>query len=195
MFYKDERLAVLIDGANLYAASRSLGFDVDFKSLRQEFARRGKLVRIGYYNSVIETEEFTPLRPLLDWLDYNGFKVVTRPTREIVDGTSRRRVKGNLELHIAVDAMELAERVDHIVLFAGDGDYRTLLAALQRRGVRVSVVSSIRTQPTLISDELRRQADGFIELAELQAVIARPVSRENDMSVPGDSDVRVRQEA
>lgn len=180
MFYKDERLAVLIDGANLYAASRSLGFDVDFKSLRQEFARRGKLVRIGYYNSVVESEEFTPLRPLLDWLDYNGFKVVTRPTREIVDGTGRRRVKGNLELHIAVDAMELAERVDHLVLFAGDGDYRTLVAAIQRRGVRVTVVSSIRTQPTLISDELRRQADGFIELAELQAVIAKPVQKDNE---------------
>ena len=180
MFYKDERLAVLIDGANLYAASRSLGFDVDFKSLRQEFARRGKLVRIGYYNSVVESEEFTPLRPLLDWLDYNGFKVVTRPTREIVDGTGRRRVKGNLELHIAVDAMELAERVDHLVLFAGDGDYRTLVAAVQRRGVRVTVVSSIRTQPALISDELRRNADGFIELAELQAVIAKPVPKDNE---------------
>lgn len=195
MFYKDERLAVLIDGANLYAASRSLGFDVDFKSLRQEFARRGKLVRIGYYNSVVESEEFTPLRPLLDWLDYNGFKVVTRPTREIVDGTGRRRVKGNLELHIAVDAMELAERVDHLVLFAGDGDYRTLLTAVQRRGVRVTVVSSIRTQPALISDELRRQADGFIELAELQAVIARPVREQDSVPEPAAELVRIRQEA
>ena len=174
MFYKDERLAVLIDGANLYAASRLLDFEVDFRLLRQEFSRRGKLVRIGYYNSVLEGEEFTPLRPLLDWLDYNGFRVVTRPMREVVEAPGRRRVKGNLEVHIAVEAMEIADRVDHIVLFAGDGDFRPLLAALQRRGVRVTVVSTIRSQPALVSDDLRRQADAFVELADLQALIARP---------------------
>lgn len=184
MFYKDERLAVLIDGANVYAASRLLGFEVDFRLLREEFSRRGKLVRIGYYNSVTEGEEFTPLRPLLDWLDYNGFRVVTRPTREIVETTGRRRLKGNLEVHIAVDAMEIAERVDHMVLFAGDGDFRTLIAALQRRGVRVTVISTIRTQPAMVSDELRRQADAFVELAELQGLISRPVRDAGEGAMP-----------
>lgn len=184
MFYKDERLAVLIDGANLYAASRLLGFEVDFKLLRQEFSRRGKLVRIGYYNSVTEGDDFTPLRPLLDWLDYNGFRVVTRPTREVVEASGRRRVKGNLEVHIAVDAMEIADRVDHMVLFAGDGDFRTLIAALQRRGVRVTVISTIRTQPALVSDDLRRQADAFVELAELQGLISRPARVSADTAAP-----------
>jgi len=182
MFYKDERLAVLIDGANLYAASRLLGFEVDFKLLRQEFCRRGRLVRIGYYNSVTEGDEFTPLRPLIDWLDYNGFRVVTRPTREVADPGGRRRVKGNLEIHIAVDALEMAGRVDHVVLFAGDADLRTLVAALQRRGPRVTVVSTIRTQPAMISDELRRQADAFIDLAELRGLISRP-AREGGASL------------
>ena len=184
MFYKDERLAVLIDGANLYAASRLLGFEVDFKLLRQEFSRRGKLVRIGYYNSVTEGDDFTPLRPLLDWLDYNGFRVVTRPTREVVEASGRRRVKGNLEVHIAVDAMEIADRVDHMVLFAGDGDFRTLIAALQRRGVRVTVISTIRTQPALVSDDLRRQADAFVELAELQGLSSRPARVSADTAAP-----------
>jgi uncharacterized LabA/DUF88 family protein len=70
--------------------------------------------------------------------------------------------------------MELAARVDHVVLFSGDGDFRPLVESLQRQGVRVSVVSTIRSQPPMIADELRRQADNFIELDELREVIGRP---------------------
>ena len=167
MFYRDERLALFIDGANLYAASKSLGFDIDYKLLRQEFMRRGKLLRAFYYTALLETEEYSPIRPLVDWLQYNGFTMVTKPAKEFVDASGRRRVKGNMDIELAVDAMELAPRIDHAVLFSGDGDFRSLVESLQRQGVRVSVVSTIRSQPPMIADELRRQADNFIDLDDL----------------------------
>jgi uncharacterized LabA/DUF88 family protein len=174
MFYKDERLALFIDGANLYAAAKALGFDIDYKLLRQEFARRGKMVRAFYYTALLENEEYSPIRPLVDWLHYNGFSMVTKPAKEYVDSQGRRKVKGNMDIELTVDAMELAPRIDHVVLFSGDGDFRPLVESLQRQGVRVSVVSTIRSQPPMIADELRRQADNFIELEELREVIGRP---------------------
>ncbi|MCR9146949.1 MAG: NYN domain-containing protein [Rhodobacteraceae bacterium] len=174
MFYKDERLALFIDGSNLYAAAKSLGFDIDYKLLRAEFMRRGKLLRAFYYTALLENEEYSPIRPLVDWLNYNGFTMVTKPAKEYIDSQGRRKVKGNMDIELAVDAMELAPRVDHIVLFSGDGDFRPLVESLQRQGVRVSVVSTIRSQPPMISDDLRRQADNFIELEDLKDVIGRP---------------------
>lgn len=178
MFYKDERLALFIDGSNLFAAGKSLGFDIDFKRLRTEFMRRGKLLRAFYYTALSENDEYSPVRPLVDWLNYNGFTLVTKPTKEYTDSTGRRKVKGNMGIELAVDAMELASRVDHIVLFSGDGDFRPLIESLQRSGVRVSVVSTIRSQPPMISDEVRRQADNFIELDDLKDVIGRPSRHE-----------------
>ena len=173
MFYKDERLALLIDGANLYAATKALGFDIDYKLLRQEFMRRGKLLRALYYTALLENEEYSPIRPLVDWLHYKGFAIVTKPAKEYTDSQGRRRVKGNMDIELTVDAMELAPHVDHIVLFSGDGDFRPLVESLQRQGVRVSVVSTIHSQPPMIADELRRQTDNFIELDELKDVIGR----------------------
>ena len=154
MFYRDERLALFIDGSNLYAAAKALAFDIDYK--------------------LLENEEYSPIRPLVDWLHYNGFTMVTKPAKEFVDSQGRRKVKGNMDIELAVDAMEIAPHVDHIVLFSGDGDFRPLVAALQRKGVRVSVVSTIRSQPPMIADDLRRQADNFIELDELKDVVGRP---------------------
>jgi len=183
MFYRDERLALFIDGSNLYATSKALGFDIDYKLLRQEFMRRGKLLRAFYYTALLENEEYSPIRPLVDWLHYNGFAMVTKPAKEFTDSQGRRKVKGNMDIELAVDAMEIAHRVDHIVLFSGDGDFKPLIASLQRQGVRVSVCSTIRSQPPMISDELRRQADNFIELEELRDVIGRP-PRDN----PGSDD-------
>ena len=177
MFYKDERLALFIDGSNLYAAAKSLGFDIDYKLLRQEFMRRGKMLRAFYYTALLDNEEYSPIRPLVDWLNYNGFTMVTKPAKEYTDSQGRRKVKGNMDIELAVNAMELAPSVDHIVLFSGDGDFRPLIESLQRQGVRVSVVSTIRSQPPMIADELRRQADNFIELDELKDVLGRP-SRE-----------------
>lgn len=182
MFYRDERLALFIDGSNLYAAAKALGFDLDYKLLRQEFARRGKLQRAFYYTALLENEEYSPIRPLVDWLHYNGFTMVTKPAKEFTDSQGRRKVKGNMDIELTVDAMELAPHVDHIVLFSGDGDFRPLVEALQRRGVRVSVCSTIRSQPPMIADELRRQADNFIELDDLRDVVGRP-PREHDTAV------------
>jgi uncharacterized LabA/DUF88 family protein len=174
MFYRDERLALFIDGANLYAAAKSLSFDIDYKLLRQEFMRRGKLIRAFYYTALLESEDYSPIRPLVDWLHYTGFTMVTKPAKEFIDSQGRRKVKGNMDIELCVDAMELAPRLDHAVLFSGDGDYKPLVESLQRQGVRVSVVSTIRSQPPMIADELRRQADNFIELDELKEVIGRP---------------------
>ncbi len=174
MFYKDERLALFIDGSNLYAAAKALGFDIDYKLLRKEFMRRGKLLRAVYYTALLENDEYSPIRPLVDWLNYNGFTMVTKPAKEYTDSMGRRKIKGNMDIELAVDAMELAPRVDHIVIFSGDGDFRPLIESIQRQGVRVSVVSTIRSHPPMISDDLRRQADNFIELDELKDVLGRP---------------------
>jgi uncharacterized LabA/DUF88 family protein len=174
MFYRDERLALFIDGSNLYAAAKALSFDIDYKLLRQEFMQRGKLLRAFYYTALLENDDYSPIRPLVDWLHYNGFTMVTKPAKEFTDARGRRKVKGNMDIELTVDAMETAPHVDHIVLFSGDGDFRPLVEALQRKGVRVSVVSTIRSQPPMIADDLRRQADNFIELDEFKDVIGRP---------------------
>ncbi len=168
-----EKIALFIDGANLYATAKSLGFDIDYKRLLREFQSRGYLMRAFYYTAVIEDQEYSSIRPLIDWLDYNGYSVVTKATKEFVDQTGRRKVKGNMDIELAVDAMEIAEHIDHMVLFSGDGDFRSLVEAMQRRGVRVTVVSTISTQPPMVADELRRQADIFLDIVELQPKIGR----------------------
>jgi uncharacterized LabA/DUF88 family protein len=168
-----EKIALFIDGANLYATAKSLGFDIDYKRLLREFQSRGYLLRAFYYTAVIEDQEYSSIRPLIDWLDYNGYTVVTKATKEFVDQTGRRKVKGNMDIELAVDAMELAGTIDHMVLFSGDGDFRSLVEAVQRRGVRVTVVSTVTTQPPMVADELRRQADIFLDIVELQSKIGR----------------------
>jgi uncharacterized LabA/DUF88 family protein len=173
LFYPQEKIALFVDGANLYGAAKGLQFDIDYKRLLELFARKGLLVRAFYYTALAEDQEFSPLRPLIDWLDYNGFTVVTKPLKEYTDAQGRRRVKGNMDIELAIDVMEMSEHVDHIVIFSGDGDFRKLVESVQRRGRRVSVCSTIRTQPPMVADELRRQADNFIELEELKSMIMR----------------------
>jgi len=168
-----ERIALFIDGANLYATAKSLGFDIDYRKLLKEFQSRGYLVRAFYYTALVEDQEYSSIRPLIDWLDYNGYKVVTKPVKEFTDATGRRKVKGNMDIELAVDAMEMASHVDHLILFSGDGDFRSLVEAIQRKGVRVSVVSTMSSHPPMVSDDLRRQADTFVDLMELQAKIGR----------------------
>jgi uncharacterized LabA/DUF88 family protein len=167
------RIALFIDGANLYATAKALGFDIDYRRLLTDFQSRGTAVRAFYYTTIIEDQEYSSIRPLIDWLDYNGYAVVTKATKEFFDASGRRKVKGNMDVELAVDAMELAENIDQMVLFSGDGDFRSLVAAMQRRGVHVTVVSTIATQPPMIADDLRRQADVFIDLRELQPKIGR----------------------
>jgi len=172
-FYPQERIALFIDGANLYAAARALGFDIDYKRLLEVFAKNGRLVRAFYYTALIEDQEYSPIRPLVDWLDYNGYSMVTKPTKEYTDASGRRKIKGNMDIELAIDMLEMADRLDHIVLFSGDGDFRKLVEAVQRRGVRVTVVSTVRSHPPMVADELRRQADVFLELQDLSGEIAR----------------------
>jgi uncharacterized LabA/DUF88 family protein len=176
MSVPSEKIALFIDGANLYATTKSLGFDIDYKRLLKEFQTRGYLLRAFYYTAVIEDQEYSSIRPLIDWLDYNGYSVVTKATKEFVDQTGRRKIKGNMDIELAVDAMEIAGAIDHMVLFSGDGDFRSLVEAVQRRGVRVTVVSTISTQPPMIADELRRQADEFLDIVRLQEKIGRDPS-------------------
>lgn len=176
LFDPREKIALFIDGANLYATSKSLGFDIDYRKLLTTFQKRGYLLRAYYYTALIEDQEYSSIRPLIDWLDYNGFKVVTKPAKEFTDSTGRRKIKGNMDIELAIDALEQAEWVDHFVIFSGDGDFRSLVEALQRRGRKVSVVSTMTTQPPMISDDLRRQADHFIELTSLKAEIGRDPS-------------------
>src|SRR6266853_1815440 len=168
-----EKMALFIDGANLYATAKSLGFDIDYKRLLREFQSRGYLLRAFYYTAVVEDQEYSSIRPLIDWLDYNGYTVVTKAAKEFVDETGRRKVKRNMEMELAVHAMELAEHIDHMVLFSGNGDFSALVEAMQRRGVRVTVVSTMSTHPPMIADQLRRQADVFLDIIELQPTIGR----------------------
>ena len=179
MFYPNDRIALFIDGANLYSAARSMGFDIDYRKLLGAFSEKGTLIRAFYYTALTDEQEYSPIRPLVDWLDYNGFTMVTKPTKEFTDAQGRRKIKGNMDIELAVDAMEMAEHVDHIVLFSGDGDFRRLVEALQRRGRRVTVVSTMRTQPPMVADELRRQADVFLDLADLAPRISRDPSQRN----------------
>lgn len=170
----DERVALFIDGANVHGAARALGFDMDYRRLLDAFRASGRFVRASYYTALIEDQEFSPIRPLVDWLDYNGFKVVTKPARDYTDATGRRRWKGDMDVDITVDVMEAVPGLDHVVLFSGDGDFVPLVEAAQRRGARVTVVSTVRTSPPMASDELRRAADTFLDLADLTDIVARP---------------------
>ena len=173
-FYPTDRLALFIDGANLYSAAKNLGFDIDYRKLLEEFRKRSVLVRAYYYTALVENEEYSPIRPLVDWLDYNGYRLVTKPAREYTDGSGRKRFRGDMDVEIAVDMLEMAEHADHMVLFSGDGDFRKLVEAVQRRGSRVTVVSTVKSQPPMVSDDLRRQADNFVDLADLADMIGRP---------------------
>ena len=168
-----ERIALFVDGANLYAAAKALTFDIDYKRMLKEFESRGRLVRAFYYTALIEDQDFTSIRPLIDWLDYNGFSIVTKPAKEFIDSAGRRKVKGNMDIELAMDALELAPFIDHAVIVSGDGDLTPVVAALQRQGVRVSVMSTMASQPPMVADDLRRQCDEFLELAQMSHRIGR----------------------
>ncbi len=183
--YAGEKIALFIDGSNLYAAARALGFDIDYKKLLDFFSTKGRLIRAFYYTALVEDQEYSPIRPLVDWLDYNGYTMVTKPTKEFTDAMGRRKIKGNMDIELAVDLMEMAESIDHAILFSGDGDFRSLVEAVQRKGVRVTVVSTVQSQPPMVADELRRQADHFTDLSDLVENISRgpqPDKSEPDFS-------------
>lgn len=172
-FYPTERVGLFIDGANLYATARSLNFDIDYRKLLEHFRGQAHLIRANYYTAMMEDADYSPIRPLVDWLDYNGFAVVTKPTKEFTDASGRRKIKGNMDIEIAVDIMELASELDHVVLFSGDGDFRRLVEAIQRKGLRVTVISTLKTKPPMVADDLRRQTDQFVEIMDMIDKIGR----------------------
>jgi uncharacterized LabA/DUF88 family protein len=167
-----DKTALFIDGTNLHYTAKALGFDIDFKRLIEEFEKRGSILRSYYYTTISEGTE-SAVRPLVDWLDYNGFAVRAKPAKDFDDGDGRRKIKRNIGVELAVDALEIAKHLDQLVLFSGDGDFRSLVEAVQRRRAHVTVVSSVRTRPPMVADELRRQADAFLELDDLKAAIGR----------------------
>lgn len=188
IYYPHERMALFIDGANLYSAARGLGFDIDYKRLLDHFRSKGTLIRAFYYTALLEDQEYSPLRPLIDWLDYNGYAVVTKPAKEFTDATGRRRIKGNMDIELAIDAIELADNLDHLIIFSGDGDFRRLVEALQRKGKRVTVVSTMRSQPPMIADELRRQADQYIDLETMRDIVGRAHAERPAAPIRNDDD-------
>ena len=169
-------MALFIDGANLYAAARALDIEIDYKRLLNLFSSNCQLVRAVYYTAVIEDQKNSPIRPLVDWLDYNGYTMVMKPAKEFTDSSGRRKIKGNMDIELAIDVMEMADKLDHVVLFSGDGDFRRLVEAVQRKGVRFTVVSTQQSVPPMVADELRRQADKFLDLRDMAPLIARAQS-------------------
>ena len=183
--FPQERLALFIDGSNFYAAAKGLDFDIDYKRLLEYFAAQGRLIRAFYYTALMEDQEYSPIRPLVDWLDYNGYTMVTKPTKEFIDPSGRRKIKGNMDIELAVDVLQMSEYLDHAVIFSGDGDFRRVVEAVQQKGLRVSVVSTMNSQPPVIADELRRQADTFIELTDIREHIQRlPGRADEDKAMP-----------
>lgn len=168
-----EKVALFIDGANLYATSKAIGVDIDYRRLLLEFQRKAYLVRAYYYTALIEDQEYSSIRPLIDWLDYNGYRVVTKPAKEFTDSSGRRKIKGNMDIELTVEALEMAPHFDHMYLFSGDGDFTALVAALQRRGKKVTAVSTLTTPTPMIADDLRRQADFFVDIVDLVKDVGR----------------------
>lgn len=187
-FYPDERIAIIIDGANLYSTTKTLDFDIDYQKLLDLFRQKGRLQRAYYYTALIEGSEFSPLKQLIDWLDYNGYHIISKPTKEYKDRDGRRKIKGNMDVEIAVDMMSLAPHIDHFLLFSGDGDFKAVVEAVQKQGCRVTVLSTIKSKPAMLADELRRQADNFIELADLDKLIGRPKSGGGDYDEDWETD-------
>lgn len=179
-FYPDERIAILIDGSNLHSTGKTLDFDIDYRKLLELFRGKGRLMTANYYTALLEHVEFSPIRPLMDWLDYNGYHVISKPAREYTDRDGRKRIKGNMDIEMVVDMINMADHIDHIILFSGDGDFRAALKAVQAKGTRVTVVSTLRSKPPMLSDELRRQADALIELSEMGPLIGRPKKAKHD---------------
>ena len=173
-FYPDEKIALFIDGANFHSCGKALDFDIDYKKLLELFKGKGRLLRASYYTALVENDDYSPLRPLIDWLDYNGFTIITKPAKTYTDREGRQRTKGNMDIEIAIDMLNASDHVDHILLFSGDGDFAALLCELRRRGVRTTVISTLESKPPMLADELRRAADNVIDLADMETLVGRP---------------------
>lgn len=175
----DDKTLVLIDGANMYATTKALGFDIDFSKFYQEINQSCNLLRIYYYTALLEDNERILIKPLVDWLTYNNYTMVTKPAKVIINSDGVRKIKGNMDVEIAVDAIDIIASnslIGNLVLCTGDGDFVSLVKVLQRRGVQVTVLSSIYTHPAMCADDLRKQADTFVELNDLKELLIKKIS-------------------
>ena len=173
LFYPEEKIGLFIDGANLHSTIKSLPYDIDYKKMLGFFRSKSRLIRTLYYTAVSDDPDYSAIKPLLDWLDYNGYSLVTKPAKTFVDANGVKSIKGNMDIELAVDALEMADHLDHVIIFSGDGDFCALVKALQRKGCRVTAISSTKTKPPMVADELRRQVDHFVELADLESEIGK----------------------
>lgn len=179
IFNKSDKTAVFIDGSNIHASARALGFDIDYQRLLAWFQANTNLVTARYYTAILEGEEYNAVRPLVDWLAYNGYVVVSKAAKKFTDSNGHQRVKGNMDGELSVDILSMAwsRHLDDVVLISGDGDFRYLVNAVQNMGVRVTVISTIRSAPPMIADELRRQADQFVDLSSIRSDIERKAQK------------------
>jgi uncharacterized LabA/DUF88 family protein len=182
--YPDARTALFIDGPNFHNSAKDMGFDVEYSTLLRFFRERSRLSRAFYYTAVDPSGENTPLRRLLDWLSYNGYQVVSKASKEFRDNGGQRRVKGNMDIELAIDMLNMAPYLDHVVLFSGDGDFRRLIEATQMRGIQVSVVAS----DDVTADEVQRQADQFVDLSLLRPYIERNIPGQGSNPGQGPED-------
>jgi len=168
-----KRTAIFIDGSNLHATTKALHWNMDYKRLRDWLNASYTTTGLNYYTAVRQVEN-NPVVNLVNWLSYNGFRVKSKETKEWVDIKGHTHVKGNMDIEMAVDALLLAETnsVDHMLFFTGDGDFRRVVEAIQDKGVTVSVASTLK--PPMIADELRRQADDFVELFDHKEKFGAP---------------------
>jgi uncharacterized LabA/DUF88 family protein len=177
-----EKIAIFIDGVNLFAASKQIEFNIDYNRLLVFFREQAYVLRASYYTVIAENpdDSTVTIKPLLDWLDYNGYRVVTKKVKEYVDSIGRKKLKGSIDIDFSVDCLEYAKHVDHLVLFTGNGDFKSLIEALQRMGKKVTVVSTIDEDSksggySVVSDDLRRIADHFIDLNSIRDQVQKEI--------------------
>lgn len=170
------KVVALIDGLSLHRSARSLGFVCDFKKLKEWLGKvcvpGANLVRVHYYTPLEDSDQHSDLRPLVDWLDYNGFSVFEK--------YFVRRENGTIPFvsilpELYTDALMYTHTsISHFVLFVGDSDYAPLINALKSRGASVIVVSSLKDSNAPVADVLRRSSDSFVDLLDIANLISRP---------------------
>lgn len=161
------KTALFIDGANLYATAKALGVEINYETFDNYF---NNPIRKMYFTAIKEENEHQPIRPLLDWLEYHGFDMISKPAKIFIDEFGKEKIKGNMDVEITVAMMVMSDHVENMVLFTGDGDFASVVDEVKRKGIHVTVVSSLRSQPPMVADELRRKADVFKELQQMQEI-------------------------
>lgn len=164
------RVAIFIDGVEFDETLRCIDGAVDYRKLLGAFQEHGRLLR-AYYYAPTDEQALISMRPLLDWLTYNGYQVRVKGDGEHSERRSRQRSR-SMSIELAVDVLELAPHLDTIVLITGDDAFKPLVAAVQARGITVSVVSTLKSKPAMVGNALRRQADEFIEIVSMLPRIA-----------------------